>query len=224
MKNTPHRRRSAYRGDVMAVLASARPASLTADATQRDAWSSATQITDAGPTSDAGPAADDNPIHGQLGCLQRWRWPAAPTKLLAAMSSAVVTAVVIVIAVVVGTVVLRAPHRQPPVVSSTTRPLVFYRLPLSPRWNGAVEYAVSNGVVYLEGIATPDSPGRQPGPVAKLPPGVRPAAQLDLAAVVSAGAGTIEIGADGRIAVVAARGGKVTSVSLAGVAFPVGSR
>ena len=82
---------------------------------------------------------------------------------------------------------------------------------------------MNNGVVYLAGKATPDSHGGQPGgPMTTLPPSARPAGQLNVVAIVGDGAGSIKIAADGQIEVTGHQA-TVTSVSLDGVSFPVGS-
>lgn len=244
MKSEPQRGRSAYQGNVMAMLARARPARLNADAAHRDGWPAPAQIIE------TAEAADDSPVcylgHGKyLGHRKRGRrpWPLAPVKLLGAVTSAAVTAVVIVVAVIVGTVVLASPHGQPHVSPSgsvtaspssiaptpvhvSAGPPVFHRLRLAPNWHGHLTYAVDNGVVYLLGVATPDSRGSQSGnygPVATLPALARPADRLELAAIISAAAGAITVGADGQIDIAVKSHTYVTWVSLAGVAFPVGS-
>jgi hypothetical protein len=213
-------------GNVLTVLARARPARLDSGAALRANW----------PTSDqliaAAELAGDNPVPSlDPGEPRVQRRPLVPAKLLGAMTSAAVTAVVIAVAVLAGAVVLSGPHGQPTTAPSSSvtsgEPiagrLVFQSLPLGPHWHGHAAYAVSNGVVYLAGTATLDNLGSRPGPVATLPSSARPAGQLELVAIVSAAAGRIDVGADGEIDVVAFQG-EVTSVSFSGIAFAVGSR
>jgi hypothetical protein len=234
-------------GNVISVLARARPARLNADAEVIASWPTPGQIIEAVDLAGEGPEC--LLIHRRRRGLSGWRPGLSrllgPGKLLGAMTSAAVTAVVIVVAVVVGAIVLRAPHRQshlvpppsssaspslstqspsssPPPVQFSSRPPVFHRLPLDSGWHGRVSYAISNGVVYLEGIAAMSRPGSQSGPIATLPSSARPAGQLDLVVTANVGAGSIEIDPDGQIAVVR-QSANVTWVSLDGVAFPVGS-
>ncbi|HET7016608.1 MAG TPA: hypothetical protein VFI65_21980 [Streptosporangiaceae bacterium] len=215
-----------HQAQVLAVLARARPARLNADAAPRVSWPTVAKLMETAELADDGPVSDADP--GERWPLVRRR-PLVPVKLVGAMTSAAVTAVVIVVAVFVGSVVLRAPHHQPTAAPSPGQPsagrLAFRSLPLGPRWHGHLAYAVNYGMVYLTGNATLDHRGSQSGkdgPMTTLPPSARPAGQLSVVATVSAGAGSLKIGADGQVDVISQQVG-VTWVSLDGVSFPVGS-
>ncbi|HXS63669.1 MAG TPA: hypothetical protein VN767_12535 [Streptosporangiaceae bacterium] len=213
------------RTHVLAVLGRARPARLDADTAVRTNWPTAAKLMETAELADDDPVAETD--HARLPTSVRRR-PLVPVKLVGALASAAVTAVVIVVAVFAGAVVLRAPHHQPTAVRSSPGQrsagrLVFRALPLGPHWHGHLAYAVNYGVVYLAGKATQDRHvGQSVGPMATLPPSARPAGQLNVVAIVSAGAGSIKIGADGQIEVTGQHAA-VTSVSLDGVSFPVGS-
>ncbi len=217
--------RRGYRNAALVTLARARPARLDAEAdadgAQPARWPEPAQLVAAAELADERPA---DPAAGQ-GPPGRRSQPLVQSKVLAALASAALTAAVIAITMIAGTG--RSAQVAPPGPVPAHSP-VFSRLALGPHWHGRVAYAVRNGVVYLEGTATLDSQGDLPSPVVTLPRTARPAGVLDIVAVVNASAakssvGHVEIGADGRVRVVIARA-SVTSVSLDGVSFPVGSR
>lgn len=230
MKNARRRRRSAHQGNVLTMLAQARPESLNANATDRAAWPDAARLIEAADRTQ--PDSTCYQIHGAPDRRRRgslhWLWhsPQLPPKLLGALASAAVTVVVIILAVVLGTVVFPSSHRPGPGPTPASSPgaPVFHQLALSPQWKGRLSYAVVNGVVRLDGSARfVNGKGTSDG-IVTLPPGARPAGELILAAIVSGRAGEIEIGADGRLLVVDPGGGQVRSLSVDGVAFAIGSR
>jgi hypothetical protein len=226
------------RTNLLAALARARPARLDANAALQDSWPTVTQLIETAESADglaeglAENGIASGPHHGESAAGGRPRRRPVPAKLLGAITSAAVTAVVIVIAVTVGAVVVRPPHGQPSSSASSSpgQPhageLVFRSLPLEPHWHGHASYAMSDGVVYLSGIATLDHQASQSGrygPIAKLPQSARPLGGLVIVASFSGGVGAITVHADGQIEEFKQQAG-VTWVSLGGVSFQVGSR
>jgi hypothetical protein len=144
-------------------------------------------------------------------------------KLAGAIASAALTAVVIVTAVALGAGPSGSPGPgKSPGVSPAASPraIAFQLLPLHDRWRGRVAYAVSDGIVFLTGSATASGTG---GPIATLPPGARPAGQIEIAVSLGlADDGSIHVMPNGQIEAFSPHN-QVRTVSLAGVSFPIGS-
>lgn len=106
--------------------------------------------------------------------------------------------------------------------------LTWHRLPDGPGWRGTIKYAVSNGVVYLSGIASDRCARKTCVPLSltmtTLPPGARPTStRLVMPVAVdngANGAGTLNIFRNGQVDPPA---GSFYFVSLSGVSFGLGS-
>lgn len=223
-------KRSARGGHVMASLARARPARLDAEACVRNRWPDASEIIEAAGPAEPGQGSFFSKIH-----LKPPGWASGllahpgHRKLIGAVSSAVVMAVAIVIAASAYSLVLgsrhpsgpvRPGHSAPPGPSSASAgPIKFRPLRLSPGWHGRVAYAVRDGIVYLTGTARPS--GRSLI-LARLPPALRPASELDIVVGLgSEGDGAIKVAANGQLRVYAPQS-RITFVSLDGVSFAAG--
>jgi hypothetical protein len=212
------------RHQTLADLGAARPASLDVSPSERAAWPTAEDLIAASgqaqPDDEPRRAARRWPRRSRLaGLLRLARQPAGQDrrKLIGAISSAVLMAAVIVVAVLVSMSIAGPPrhHGQP----STAHSL--HSLPLLGSWHGSISYAVRHGVVYLVGSAAAEASGN-PGPIAVLPVGARPATPVIAVVVVgSAGDGAVRVSRNGQISTFSAyRGG--TSVSVSGVSFLYG--
>ncbi len=209
------------RRDALALLASARPAALDADPATRSHWPGADQLISAAGQAGRGAyrsagSRDDAGSDGASG----WRLAASGRrKVIGALSSGAVTAAVVGIAALVGTTVLaswhpRSPGAPPPAVGA------FRALPLRGDWHGRLAVAVDDGVVYLAGQA--GSTGDHSSVLATLPPGLRPAAEIDLVVSLGkAGDGSVRILPDGSIVPVSPHA-NFSLVSLSGLSFPLG--
>jgi hypothetical protein len=213
--------------DVMDLLTRARPAVLDADVAQRSAWPRAGHIVEA-----ADRAADDvgSQRHPSASATAGPLARPGSRKLLAAVASAIATGAVAAVVLAVASGVLpfggTTTPRSPRVTASSgggAIRIALHDLRLHGHWRGRLEYGVGNGVVYLAGTA-----GTSNGvhvSMATLPPGVRPARQLDLTVNLGGtGMGVIQVTPDGQISVFAAgNGNHLSFVSLDGVSFPLGS-
>ncbi|HUD40215.1 MAG TPA: hypothetical protein VMR14_25210 [Streptosporangiaceae bacterium] len=219
--------KSALRGrQVLAALAAARP-DLDAGPQQRAAWPTADNLIEAaGRPSAAGPPdpIPAGPVRSPRPTWAGWLAASGRRKLIGALASAVLTAAVIVGAVAVGTSVTGGPGHarpsRPPITQNSFRPLQL----LGP-WRGRIGYEVRRGVVYLEGSASASGHG-DPGPLAVLPRGVRPATAVTAPVVIGsagagAGAGAVQVSPDGQIRVVSVYNG-AKPVSVDGVIFFIG--
>lgn len=215
------RNASPHPNDVMKSLVAARPARLDAEAGQWAGWQDVGDFLNGAEFSVG--AGGEPRTSGRRRAVAA-RAVTRGRNLLAALASAVATAAAIAIAVAIGTAAPVTSHHAPrgPRTGQArgTNKIVFHRLRLNGGWRGSVEYAVSDGVVYLAGSARESS--RRLTSVTTLPGGVRPTSQLDIVVVVGHGAGEIQVTPDGQITAFSP-GHQVTSVSLDGVSFPLAS-
>ncbi len=216
--------RSAHHGNVMESLARARPARLNADVVVRGDWPPARDIIEAAGTANDGTACYPSKTgHRERGWAAKRLTHPYRYKLAGAITSAALTAIVIVIAVALSTGLLGSPFpgHSPP-VSAVVSPsaISFQLLPLHDRWRGWIAYAVSDGIVFVAGSARASGTA---GAIATLPPGARPADQIDIVVTLGLGEdGSIQVMPDGRIQAFSPRN-QVKTVSLGGVSFPIGS-
>lgn len=228
------------RRDALTLLARARPAALDADHATRSHWPGPEElISAAGHNGDrAAYQSSGSRSERRLGDARDWRWAQrGHGKLAGALVSGATTAAVVAIAVIVGSTVFgsrqaptpRSSHPAtgassaagPPVAGGT--PVGAFRaLPLLSGWQGRLTVATGNGVVYLAGrVSSQDAQG---SPMATLPLGLRPAAEIDIViSLGTAGDGSLKIFPDGSI-VPLSKHGLFSLVSLGGVSFPIGSR
>ena len=217
-------RRRARPRQLLALLKAARPARLARDHQASPQWPTAAQLIEAASVA-PGRESDQKPSTARP---RRANRPPAShqasggftrhdrRKLQAAAISAVVTAVAIGLIVLIGSLVSKPPAPPGPVVTGVLHPLK-----LLDGWTGQAGYEVSDGIVYLTGSVRP---GGQRGPLAVLPAGARPARPIDLVITFgpAGGDGTAEVTPQGEIEV-ASPAHDHAFVSLAGIAFPVGS-
>lgn len=227
------------RRDALTLLARARPAALDADYATRSHWPGPEElISAAGQNGDGAYQSSESRSERGLGDARDWRWARrGHGKLVGALISGATTAAVVGIAMIVGSTVFgsrqaptpRSPHPTtgasspagPPVAGGTPAG-AFRTLPLLSGWQGRLAVATGNGVVYLAGrVSSQDAQG---SPMATLPLGLRPAAEIDIViSLGTAGDGALKIFPDGSIVPVS-KHGLFRLVSLGGVSFPIGSR
>ena len=230
MKNGRKVGRSAYKGQVMARLARARPDRLDADASARSRWRDASEIIEASGPAEFGRASFVSRIRPKLpNVASHLLAHPGRSKLIGAVLSAVVMGVAIVIAVATYSVVLGSGSPSGPVrpghsataspSSGPVGPIRFRPLTLSPGWHGQVAYAVRDGIVYLTGTARASGTSLI---IAQLPPALRPASELDIVVGLgSEGDGAIRVPANGQLRAYG-RTNRIAFVSFDGVSFAVG--
>ena len=237
MKNGRRGGRSPHRRDALTLLARARPAALDADHATRSNWPGPDELIGAaGQNGDGAYQSLGSRGERGPGGASDWQWVRyGHGKLAGALASGAVTAAVVGIAVIVGATVFGSRHAPPRLphptagASSSVRPPVaggtpvgaFHPLALLSGWQGQLAVATGNGVVYLAGQAS--SRDAHSSPITTLPPGLRPAAEIDVViSLGAAGDGSLKILPNGSIVPVSVHG-SFSLVSLAGVSFPIGS-
>jgi hypothetical protein len=102
--------------------------------------------------------------------------------------------------------------------------LAFHHLKMGRGWGGDLEYAYSNGVVYLTGLSGVANGVEHATVMATLPRSLAPSDELSIPANFGAnGDGSIEIFSNGKIRPIKPHGTNYAAVSLDGISFAAGA-